>query len=523
VFACAAGACASVLPAPASLQASGVHSLRWWADIAGTLFVGAAGLHNLAIYFMRRKDRAPLFFGLFCIVVSFNNLVYDKVVAGMVVAHGWAGADTLHKIDLMTIVMTTPCVVLFLHAFFPGTGSPLAPRIFLALLLAVEIALLCTSGPAMETVFRWYLPVFVVGIVYSLVLVRQAVRARREYARWILAGCALLSVAGINDVAWAMGYLHAGVWLPTATFAFALIDTALISRRFARALWDAERLVVELLENQRLREEMHRHLARERDLHRAQSRLAALLHSIEVPLCAQDETGAMVFCNRAFEHLCGKTLSDMSGQKLEPIVNNVAGPYETTTVPIDLDDERLSIVILTPPTPGESVGNRPAAVVTSALERSRTRARVVGMLADAVAAERIAQQPDARKRMDMIDNALAQISRLLGADTSSEQRARLAVDALNMAIQYWSESTGKDKFDLAQESGLWKVHTNPDGWPRTQTLDRYLDVRTFPKNPRWRRVTDTLDFVLVRCHTESSLRKQLEQLLQSLQMQLAFD
>jgi hypothetical protein len=88
------------------------------------------------------------------------------------------------------------------------------------------------------------------------------------------------------------------------------------------------------------------------------------------------------------------------------------------------------------------------------------------------------------------------------ADREPESRADtkdlrpLGAALLNLALELWVEETGKTKVDLARESGLWKVYMDADGWERTQTLDRYLDLLTLPSRPRWRQVTRTVSFVL---------------------------
>jgi len=92
----------------------------------------------------------------------------------------------------------------------------------------------------------------------------------------------------------------------------------------------------------------------------------------------------------------------------------------------------------------------------------------------------------------------------------------LAVKVMNLCLDYWIECSGTDKFKLARDSGLWAVYINPDGWERAQTLDKYLDIKTLPQRPNWRRILATADFVLAGCFTPSALRETLERTLQRL-------
>ncbi|MDD1784230.1 response regulator [Enterovibrio sp. ZSDZ35] len=83
-------------------------------------------------------------------------------------------------------------------------------------------------------------------------------------------------------------------------------------------------------------------------------------------------------------------------------------------------------------------------------------------------------------------------------------------------LSYWSDSTGKSKFDLAEESGLWRVYLDRSTL-QTRTLDKYLHAETVPKSPRWRTVLNTIDFVLERCTDHNQQRSEVEFLKDKLQ------
>ncbi len=55
-----------------------------------------------------------------------------------------------------------------------------------------------------------------------------------------------------------------------------------------------------------------------------------------------------------------------------------------------------------------------------------------------------------------------------------------------------------------------------DGYFRTQTLDKYLEIETLPQKPRWKMVFVTADYVLANYQLSSSIRTELERTLASL-------
>ena len=80
----------------------------------------------------------------------------------------------------------------------------------------------------------------------------------------------------------------------------------------------------------------------------------------------------------------------------------------------------------------------------------------------------------------------------------TEQLREILVKVMSATLNHWKKSTGKTKFDLAEESGLWRVYLDRSTL-QTRTLDKYLNVKTVPKSPRWRSVMSTIDFVITKC------------------------
>lgn len=101
------------------------------------------------------------------------------------------------------------------------------------------------------------------------------------------------------------------------------------------------------------------------------------------------------------------------------------------------------------------------------------------------------------------EELLARVGALLKQRQATRQldeedvRARMC-RLLARALEVWSDATGQGKADLAEASGLWKVQTDRNGWRRTATLDRYMELAKLPKIPKWRLVLRTIRFVAAR-------------------------
>ena len=95
------------------------------------------------------------------------------------------------------------------------------------------------------------------------------------------------------------------------------------------------------------------------------------------------------------------------------------------------------------------------------------------------------------------------------------------VKVMTLALECWQNQLGKDKIDLAEESGIWPVYIDKST-PTTRTLDKYLNIDSCPKNPRSQRAMDTAQFVLRKLESTGSEKcKELEEALDTFRQLLS--
>ena len=89
------------------------------------------------------------------------------------------------------------------------------------------------------------------------------------------------------------------------------------------------------------------------------------------------------------------------------------------------------------------------------------------------------------------------------------------VEIMNQTLEAWERTTGKDKVQFAEESALWRVYLDGDAF-KTRTLDKYMDIDKLPKNPRWKDVLKSVEFVLYQCPDPNPLKTELQASLSKL-------
>jgi two-component system, sensor histidine kinase ChiS len=305
-----------------------------------------------------------------------------------------------------------------------------------------------------------------------------------------------------------------------------------------------------LRENMALRKELEERKQVERELRFMQQSLSLMLDKVDEALLAVNEEEEITFCNRRCEELLGYGADELLGksllsmgpdsfsedkkeaikqclmgggsQDLEAVTLRRAdgGPCEVRVYlsALNVEDESLCLMILRKKT-GGGMGRAAAGKIEQslgiieAINSNRLRLQNIKHSLNGLLPLITEKEPGFLRELKAIDEALDNAGRSLLSDQDFESRRHLAVEVLTCALECWTEATGLTKADLAQQSRLWKVYTNLDGWERTQTLDKYLKIETFPQKPMWLKIFKTAEFALANAGKSSALRIRLEMLL----------
>jgi two-component system sensor histidine kinase ChiS len=262
-----------------------------------------------------------------------------------------------------------------------------------------------------------------------------------------------------------------------------------------------------LRENRTLKHELAEAVVEQRQIEATRDRLAGLFHGLDDPLLLVDAEGIVRLANSAMarftdlepqallEHDLGQWLS------MDAVLSMGADPIDilvqlpSWSSPMPLRARRLDIGgeplwVLTPTTDDSSSTTGISRLLVQKLGACQDRIELLG--------ERMAAlTEDLRKDLPWAEaqSALAQLAELVAHTPKDEEPLVLAAELMNEALAMWTSQTGKTKADLAEESGLWKVQVDANGWRRPTTLDKYLDPLRIPRLPKWRTIQKTVDFV----------------------------
>ncbi|MGG3455144.1 ATP-binding protein [Paenibacillus rhizolycopersici] len=230
------------------LGGSDVLTVKTHLNIAGEMFVTASllliGIYHLLLFVLRRKDRAPLYFGLFTLLFGIRSLlVGEHLLTQLWPAFPW---EIQFKIEYLTLCSGGYIITKYSNSIFPNSvsrwfrlGSEIVTGA-LCLVVAVSPALFYTKLLTVIGV------VVVLHMVYLMVgLVQSAVR-RMEGALFFLLVSMVALVTVINDFLYFNEWSPIGNTSPLGLLVFTIAQMFLLSSRFTRAATNEERIARQL-------------------------------------------------------------------------------------------------------------------------------------------------------------------------------------------------------------------------------------------------------------------------------------
>ncbi|MGE5701645.1 MAG: ATP-binding protein [Clostridia bacterium] len=291
------------------LGGSDVLTVRTNLEIAAEMFITASllviGVYHLLLFVLRRKDKAPLYFGLFTLLFGIRSLLVGELLLTQLwPAFPW---ELQFKIEYLILCSGGYIIMMYSECIFPNyvsrwfhLGSRIVTGAF-CIMVVVTPAIIYTKLLLIIGVM------VVLQMVYLMVGLVQAAVRRMEGALIFLLVSVVALVTVVNDFLYYNEWSPIGNTSPLGLLVFTIAQMILLSSRFTRAASNEERIAVELQDANNKLTEMNMNLERtvqertqalsaahddlrtsyDRLLHSEQGRkklLAYITHDLRMPL-----------------------------------------------------------------------------------------------------------------------------------------------------------------------------------------------------------------------------------------------
>jgi two-component system sensor histidine kinase ChiS len=309
-------------------------------------------------------------------------------------------------------------------------------------------------------------------------------------------------------------------------------------------LLSAKESVERLKENEELKQEIQRRKLAEAELLASRQRLLKILDTAEDAIVCLNESEQILFFNQRSVHLFGYAKEELLGKQAEIIFpESIQKIYLSEYNALDPDaitSTRNEIKTAIRRKNGETATYH-AFISILRFEEELVYAVILHDLDPAQndRARLLNEIEKSKNRIEALENALNSVNKLFSekhwvlapesssleskdlpeswSHTEEDRKLRKAlVDVMTKVLNYWEITTEESKIELAEKSRIWRVYLDRGTW-QTRTLDKYLNLHTLPRNPRWRDVVRTAQYVLNHCPLKAQQCRELEEVLAKLE------
>lgn len=226
-----------------SIQLAYIRSLAMDIVIFGSLL--AMGLYHLCLYWIRRRDRSALWFGLFCLIIAVRSLIYgERFAFNLFPGIPW---EVFNRLDHLTFYIGVPVFSAYIMHIFSRDIHRIALYVYQG--LGLLFALFLFFPPAVfNTTVVWYEMITAGYVLYTLFIIIKALIKKRDGARTTMIGIGIFLCFGINEILFNMGLINTFNSLTTGLVLFLFTQSVLIAMRFSKAFDDSELLGKSLLD-----------------------------------------------------------------------------------------------------------------------------------------------------------------------------------------------------------------------------------------------------------------------------------
>lgn len=291
------------------LGGSDVLTVRTNLKIAAEMFVTASllviGVYHLLLFVLRRKDKAPLYFGLFTLLFGIRSLLVGELLLTQLwPAFPW---ELQFKIEYLILCSSGYIITMYSDCIFPNYVSRwfhLGTRVVTS---AFCIVVVVTPAIIYTKMLLLIGVMVVLHMVYLMIGLVKAAMWRMEGALIFLLVSVVALVTVVNDFLYYNEWSRIGNTSPLGLLVFTIAQMMLLSSRFTRAASNEERITRELQDANNKLTEMNMNLERtvqertqalsaahddlrtsyDRLLHSEQGRkklLAYITHDLRLPL-----------------------------------------------------------------------------------------------------------------------------------------------------------------------------------------------------------------------------------------------
>lgn len=196
-------------------------------------------IYHFGLYYMRRKDRSPFFFGLFCLAFSIRLLIVGERFLPSVFS--WNYVDYI-KLAYICVFIGFYSLCCFIYYSLPGLFQKWVVQ--LSLSCGISATILCAILPyrMLDYLLLIYSIIGFPLLGFAIIRLIYGVWNRYPFTSGMLIGFIALAITMVNDLIYQFTLANHGSMVPFGVAVFTITQAYTLSAKFSNAFLQAEHL-----------------------------------------------------------------------------------------------------------------------------------------------------------------------------------------------------------------------------------------------------------------------------------------
>jgi len=200
--------------------------------LCGGIFL--IGLYHLCLFIIRPKDKSPLYFGMFCLLIVFRILTTgDKQFIYLFPNSSW---ELRVKIEYLSFYLAVPVFGTFIHSLFPREISRWVLGVVQLFGILFSAIVILTPAQIYSYTVQPYLVITSMGCVYGVYALILSLVRKRDGAVILFIGSFILFITVAYEMLAYSGVMTiVETLVPLGVLSFIFFQAILLSHRFSMA------------------------------------------------------------------------------------------------------------------------------------------------------------------------------------------------------------------------------------------------------------------------------------------------
>lgn len=201
------------------------------------------GLYHFGLYLIRKKEKSPLYFALFCIALTLRIGVTGEFFINKLIDFDW---EMLNKLEYISLYFAMPLFVLHTRSLFPDRIPNLMAKVLLIVALGFSFFVIVFPVSIFShTKFIYEIFILVVGLILTSIIIHAFLR-QIDGATAFLIGWIVFFIAIINEYFYQNNILDTGHYFAIGLLFLIFSQAFIISSRFYKAFAMTDELTEQL-------------------------------------------------------------------------------------------------------------------------------------------------------------------------------------------------------------------------------------------------------------------------------------